>query len=338
MPKAAKREIVYVPILKSKAGERWALSHLHAPTKSGIRPLIEFHPHDTKALGDHAEGICEGFQAAWGINRWFYVDTIWLHGNSGSPAVIGEVFEAADTADLQTVPVVRTSYDDASLQQLQNIISEGERGCLLRITPETLSTPTLIDSVIETLGVPRNQVDLMLDYRQHPMDLIADVVRIPHISDWRLFIAASGVFPKSLTSLPHHTWQQLPRYDWQSWQTGIAATIRRKPIYSDYTMRPPGPPADFGEPSVNLRYALDDHWLVQMGGKHKDGAAPEMHAMCSQLIANPDFCGIDFSQGDEEIDRVSDPAEGPGGPTQWLQWCVSHHMEFVVGQLLPAVA
>jgi len=331
----ATREIVYVPVLKSKAGERWALSHLHGPAKSKIRPLVEFHPHDTKALGDHVEGICDGFQAAWGVNRWFYVDTIWLHGNSGSPAVIGEVYEAAASADLQTVPVVRTSYDDASLQQLQNIISEGKRGCMLRITPETLSTPTLIDAVVEALGVSRADVDLLLDYRQHPMSLTTDVVRIPHVSDWRLFIATSGVFPKSLTFLPLHQWHPLPRHDWQSWQSGIAGAIRRKPIYSDYTMRPPGPPADFGEPSVNLRYTLDDHWLVQMGGKHKDGAAPEMHVMCSQLVANSDYSGEDFSAGDEEIDRVTDETEGPGGPTQWLQWCVSHHMEFVVGQLSP---
>lgn len=100
-------------------------------------------------------------------------------------------------------------------------------------------------------------------------------------------------------------------------------------------MRPPGPPADFGEPSVNLRYALEDHWLVQMGGKHKDGAAPEMHAMCGELIANADYSGVEFSTGDQEINRTADEDEGPGGPTQWLQWCVSHHMEFVVQQISP---
>jgi hypothetical protein len=332
----AERKILYVPILKSKAGERWALSGLHGPAKSKIRPVVEFHPHDTKALGDHMEGICEAFQAAWGVNRWFYADTIWLHGNYGSPAVIGEVFEASEAADLQTVPVVRTSYDDASLQQLQNVIVEGERGCMLRITPETLDTPALIDSVVEAVGVPRSQVDLLLDYRQHPMTLTVDIAKIPHVSEWRLFIAASGVFPKSLMHLPLHQWHPLPRHDWASWQAGIATTIRRKPIYADYTMRPPGPPADFGEPSVNLRYASEEHWLVQMGGKHKHGAAPEMHAMCSQLIARPEYSGVGFSTGDEEIDRVADEDEGPGGPTQWLQWCVSHHMEFVVQQLSPA--
>jgi hypothetical protein len=329
----ATREIVYVPILKSKAGERWALSHLKSATKAKVRPLVEFHQHSSKALGDHAEGICEALQAAWGVDRSFYIDTIWLHGDAGSPAAIGEVFEAAEQSGLRAVPVIRTTYDDASLEQLQDIISANNRGCMLRITPDTLNTPAIIDTVIESLGVSRDKVDLLIDYRQHAMALASHVPQIPHLAEWRLLIAASGVFPRSLASLPLHEWHQLPRHDWSSWQTGIAKKLKRNPIYSDYTTRPPGPPADFGEPSVNLRYATGNHWLVQMGGKVKDGASEEMHQLCSAMVALAEYCGPDYSGGDEEIDRVSDPDEGPGGPTQWVQWSVSHHMEFVVHQL-----
>src|ERR1700721_1958016 len=148
----AKRDIVYVPILKSKAGERWAFSHLAPERKSKIRPILELHPHGTKALGDHIEDICEALQAAWGVNRWFYVDTIWLHGTSGSPAIIGEAFEAMRNCDLQSVPVVRTTYDDASIEQLQDIITEGNRGYMLRITPDVLDTPVFIGAIVNSLG------------------------------------------------------------------------------------------------------------------------------------------------------------------------------------------
>jgi hypothetical protein len=331
-----KREVVYVPILKSKAGERWALSHLTPERKVKIRPLVEIHPpRKGKGLGEHVESVCESFQAAWGVDRRFYVDTIWLNGSSGSPATIADVFEAAQDCDLEAIPVVRATYDDSSLEQLLAIVSENERGCLLRITPQILNTPAIIDSVLEALDLSPDKVDLLLDYRQQAMALTVDVPKIPHLAQWRLFIAASGVFPVTLASLPLHQWHEIPRHDWSSWQNGIETGIDRNPICSDYTMRPPGPPADFGEPSVNLRYALDDHWLVQMGGKHKDGAAPEIHAMCSELIANPQYSGVDFSAGDEEIDRIADEPEDTGGPTQWLQWCVSHHIEYVVEQLSP---
>jgi hypothetical protein len=328
-----KRQIIYVPILKTKAGERWALSHLTASAKSKTRPLLEFHGHQSKQLGDHVEAVCEALQATWGVDRSLYIDTIWLHGNSGSPDTIGTVFEAAEECDLRAVPTVRTSYDDATLEQLQAIVGESERGCLLRVTPSELHTPKLIDAVLQAVEVSPDNVDLLLDYRGHAMSLPTDVPNVPHLKDWRSFIAASGVFPRSLTTIPLHTWQHIPRTDWTSWESGVAAGISRKPIYSDYAMRAPGAPAEFGAPSVNLRYALDETWLVQMGGKHADGAAPEMHAMCAEIVAHAEYAGKEFSAGDAEISRVTDETEGPGGPTQWLEWCVSHHLEFVVDQL-----
>jgi hypothetical protein len=330
----AKREIIYVPILKSKAGERWALSGLSASAKARIRPLLEFHPHKSKLIGDHIGGICEALQAVWGVNRWFYVDTIWLHGDAGSPAIIGEVFETTNESDLQAIPVVRPTYDDASLEQLQDIITEGNRGYLLRVTPETLQTPALIASIVDALGFSRDKIDLLIDYRQHPMVLDEHIPSVPDLTQWRSLVASSGVFPKSLLSWPLHQWHTLPRHDWLTWQAGVGAAIERKPIYGDYTMRPPGAPAEFGDPSVNLRYTLDDRWLFQMGGKHKDGAAFQMHGMASELVARPEYLGHEYSIGDLEINRVTDDDEGPGGPTQWLQWCVSHHLEFVVRQLL----
>jgi hypothetical protein len=331
----AKRSILYVPILKSKAGERWALAQLTPKAKSKVRPLLELHPNSKKHLDSHIETVCEALQSAWGEDRWFYADTIWLHGGAGSPAIIGEVFEAMIESDLQYVPAVRTTYDDESLEQLQNIITEGDRGYLLRITPDDLETPAVIEAIIEAIEVPIETVDLLIDYKHHPMTLQDDIPHVPNLLDWRSFIASSGSFPKSLATLPLHEWHELPRHDWQSWQGGINSGIKRNPIFSDYTMRAPGAPADFGEPRVNLRYAHDDLWLVQQGGKHKDGAAVEMHAMATDLVSRPEFLGADFSRGDEEIDRVRDEEEGPGGPTQWLQWCMNHHLEYVVQQLSP---
>jgi len=330
---AKKRQISYVPILKTKAGERWSLSHLNAPTKARIRPLMEFHAHADKQLGDHVEGACEGLQSAWGVDRSFYADLIWLHGDSGSPATIETVFEATEAADLRAIPVVRTTYNDASLEQLRAVVAANEHGCLLRVTPDVLNTPKLIDAVLGAVEISYEDVDFLIDYRHHSMSLATDVPKIPHLNNWRSFIAASGVFPKSLASMPLHVWQEIQRNDWISWRDGVAGGVSRSPIYSDYTMRPPGAPADFGAPSVNLRYATDETWLVQMGGKFADGAAPEMHDMCDELVARPEYCGSAFSAGDQEIDRVTDVSEGSGGPTQWLQWCVSHHIEFLVPQL-----
>jgi hypothetical protein len=327
-------KIVYVPILKSKQGERWALSHLSPSRKSKLRPLLELHQPKSKTLGDHVESLCESLQVAWGVDRWFYVDTIWLNGSAGSPSVIESVFAAMEQYGLKALPVVRPSYDDSSLEQLRAVCSENERGCLLRITPQTLNTPALIDSVVEAIDVERNRIDLLLDYRQSAMLLQNHVPLMSNLPDWRMFVAASGVFPMSLTSLPSHQWNEIARHDFTSWRNAVQAGLARDPVFSDYTMRPPGAPADFGEPSVNLRYTLDDHWRVKQGGKHKEGCAPEIRPMCDELRNYADFSGVDFSAGDQEIDRIADSEDETGGPTQWLQWCVSHHLEFAVEQIL----
>ena len=329
----AKRKTVYVPILKTKAGERWALSHLKSKTRSRVVPLMEFHGHKSKLPGDHIESICEGLEAAWGVDNRFYADSVWLHGSSGSPATIATVYETTQEHGLCAVPVVRTTYDDATLEQLQAIVAETERGCLLRVTQEVLGSPMLIGNILDALEVLPTDVDLLLDYRGRAMSLSEDVKRVPRLDEWRSFIAASGVFPGSLANLPLHKWQFIPRNDWASWQSGVEEGLPRTPIFSDYTMRSPGPPPDFGEPSVNLRYAASDRWLVQVGGKHKDGAAPEMHPLCRELVERDEYSGDDFSEGDEMIRLVADEEETSGGPTQWLQWCVSHHIEFVVDQL-----
>jgi hypothetical protein len=335
MAKTAKREIVYVPILKSKQGERWALSHLSPSRKPKLRPLLELHQPKAKTLGDHVDSLCESLQVAWGVDRRFYVDTIWLNGSTGSPAIIENVFQTMEEYELKAIPVVRPSYDDSTLEQVRAIVSENDRGCMLRITPQTLNEAGIIDNVVGALELAINRIDLLLDYRQSAMLLQNHVPHIPHLADWRMFIAASGVFPVSLSNLPLYQWHEIPRHDFTSWQNGVQAQLGRKPVFSDYTMRPPGAPAEFGAPSVNLRYALDDHWRVQMGGKHKEGAAPEIHAMSEELRDSADFSGTDFSSGDEEIDRIADADDETGGPTQWLQWCVSHHIEYVVEQLSP---
>lgn len=169
-------------------------------------------------------------------------------------------------------------------------------------------------------------------------DLINDVPSVPHLADWRRFIAASGVFPRSVSGLPLRTWQSVERLDWTSWQSGIASALPRNPVFGDYVTRAPGAPAGGGNPPVNLRYTSDDFWAVRVDGRHQDGDAVEMHKICESLLEQPFFRGEEFSAGDMEMVRTADPEEGPGGPMQWLQWGVSHHIEQVVDQLTGVVA
>lgn len=329
---ATKANIVYVPILKSKGGELWALSNLQDESRGRIRPLIELHGHKTKAPDDHLQKLCIQLAEAWGHAR-FYMDGVWLHHDAGSASVLERMFSYARDAELRAMPVVRPAFSGSSLSRVREIVETDGRGYLIRAKPDQVLDESLIENIVERLGQPYEKVDFLLDYGARPMNLGEHVPLIPHVNRWRRFIAASGVFPKSVAGFGLGEWQAVPRLDWTSWRAGVAFGLSRNPLFGDYVTRAPGAPAGGGNPPVHLRYASGDVWATRVDGRHQDGDAVEMHAICQSLMDQPFFSGEMFSAGDMEIVRTANPTEGPGGPKQWLQWCLSHHLELVVDEL-----
>lgn len=326
----------YVPVMKAKAGERWALSHLAATTRSHMTPLLELHAHADKNLTVHADDVCEDLAAVWGTDDPFFLDTIWLHGSAGNPMIIAVVFAAARNNALQAIPVVRTTYDAPTLAQVRAIIDDDDRECMLRITPNDLVAPrnAEIDRVLTELELTPQDVHLLIDYQATTMQLARDVHRVPYLQNWRTFTTSSGAFPRSLIALPQGAWHSIARGDWTSWEPVVAAgTLARRPTFGDFTVRDPGAPATFGDPIVNIRYTYDTSWLVRVGGKHRAGAAPQVKTICHDLIARPEYSGQVYSAGDGEIYQAAQPGTRPGGPTQWVQWCVSHHLVLAVDQI-----
>src|SRR5438067_1352592 len=103
----------YVPILKAKTGERWALSFLPPAVKAHLTPVLELHEHDSDDLDGHADGICDSLSTQWGTDRPLFLDTVLLHDATGDAATITTVFNAARANGLMAVPVVRTTYSAA---------------------------------------------------------------------------------------------------------------------------------------------------------------------------------------------------------------------------------
>jgi hypothetical protein len=275
----------YVPILKTKAGERWAIDHLTLAAKARLTPLFEIHQHKDTASADHAEDMCDGLASVWGTASAFFLDTVWLHGVTGDSTIIQKTFDYARTLSLPAIPVIRVSYDQATLDVIQDIVTQDKRGCMIRLpSTDAPGAAAAINGVVQYLKVDRDQIDLMLDYRTHPMTLAADVPQLPTINEWRTFSAASGSFPRSLAQYTLNEWHPITRHDWNSWLTGITGgNLIRNPAFADYTMRDPGPPAGGGDPSVTLKYTIADRWLVRIGRKFQAGFSTDIHGICASL-------------------------------------------------------
>ena len=326
----------YVPILKTKLGERWALSHLDKTTIKNLSPLLELHPHKAKAPGTHVVEICEALEAAWGNDREVFLDTFWLHPGkksdevkkaNGDPKVIRACLDCA-RLHLKAVPVVRLGFSKSSRDEVRAAMEKDGLGFMLRLRPSELKSEDMISALLKDLNAKPETGHLLLDYKTSQMNLSFDVPRVPFVTQWRTFTSASGAFPRSLADSALDKWFKIPRSDWAAWDKATAgAGLGRKPTFADYTTRDPGGPVDGGSPSVNLRYTREKHWLVRVGGKVKEGAAPQMKQVCKSLVSmSDDYDGPDFSEGDNEIFKTAQHGTGPGNPGQWVKWGVSHHM------------
>lgn len=324
----------YVPILKTKQGERWALASLLPSRRSHVTPLLEIHAHRTLSATEHAAQICESLVVDWGTSDHFFIDTRWLHPEAGDPAVISGVMESVRDSGLLAIPIATIQYDAVSREQLAGDLDIDGPECAIRIRPSDLPNSQALLELVNDLGTTTQACHLILDYRSTPMNLAFDIARVPNLAEWRTLTVASGSFPRSLSERPLNQWFVLPRLEWNAWIESLnTGNLARMPAFGDYTTRDSGAPANGGKPSVNIRYTRATDWLCRMGGRLEDGAAPQMKEFCSLLVSHTSYSGQQFSAGDAEYYDKSLPTTGTGGSGDWAKWPISHHIAFVADQI-----
>lgn len=77
-------------------------------------------------------------------------------------------------------------------------------------------------------------------------------------------------------------------------------------------------------------YTLEDVWFVVRGSafsRHPDGYA-QYYSMADDIVALDEFCGADFSYGDQYISDRHNRQGKPGNPGSWITACVNHHVSF----------
>ncbi len=75
---------------------------------------------------------------------------------------------------------------------------------------------------------------------------------------------------------------------------------------------------------------LEDAWFVVRGGafsRHPDGYE-QYYSMADEIVALDEFCGADFSYGDQYISDRHNRKGKPGNPGSWITACVNHHVSF----------
>ena len=200
------------------------------------------------------------------------------------------------------------------------------------------------------LGLKPRSVHLIIDYEANnptTPDPVSVLAQVPDLAEWPTLCIAGGAFPPDLQEFQPGNWR-IPRTEWLAWKRAISngKNLRRKPNFSDYTIQYGlyKEPVDGCNPSVSVRYTLDEEWLIMRGeaARGKSGAKSletrpgreQWNGHAQLLCDSPDlFYGQHFSWGDRFIYQKSQNTREPGTYEIWLRAGINHHITVVSRQI-----
>lgn len=357
------QQSVYVPILKWKQGEYWALKELNAAEKQLLSPLVEVIPIPTPLEDDvpqveldtHIAKLPKQVEANWGTEQQIWLDTSLLQ----EPATLRDGTHALEwlmtglrELGVKAVPVISPDSSQLAVLAAKSINEVDGRGVCIRIDEATGDDPNLkaiLDSLLAQLDVTAREVDLVLDaecVRAAEVDRAAItcrhiLTRMPYMSSWRALVLASSGFPENMAGQEVGI-SSIQRSDWLMWQRVKAdfeaGRIERLPIFGDYAIAHPEI-ADIDprtmQMSANIRYTSTDTWVIFKGRGVRRFGFEQIYDLCAQLIASPCYSGRRFSFGDNfYYRRATERADcGTGNASHWRRDATNHHLTFVVRQI-----
>ena len=361
----------YIPILRWKQAERFALHRLRNDDKARITPLIEITPKSflprKRSKGDSENSSTDKLLAQhcppdagsvirrhakeilrfWGYSP-FFLDLRHIEGVvpsiNGRAHALSYFAELGRSYRLTIVPVMALSATSDYRKVLSDIIGADKNGACIRIAVSEImetSVARRLRKCLAEMDMRAGDVDLLLDYGvfepENPSirDLL---IRVPEVNKWRSLTVARGAFPKDLQGFKPGT-HRILRHDWTNWRSESRNGGRvRWPSFSDYTVQYGRyvEPVDNANPSASIRYTLPEEWLIMRGEGifNEDGPGrAQWNANATLLSELADFYGSDFSDGDNYIAEMSRKEKDHGTPMTWIRAGLNHHMSVVARQI-----
>lgn len=320
----------YYPILRIKAGEMWALSHLPDDVVSSIVPIFEMTLNDEGTVPtDHVKKSLAKVAKNW--KQPFYLD---VSAFKDKKRVMQTAIKACIDLNLKFTLVIESRPTEMTIQVVGKYLSSHTDAAVM-LRCQAVETPRRLKQLLQQLGRTEQQCDYLMDYKAEPMSLVEGLLDMCSPEKWRTLIASSAMFKVSISKLGLKVWHRFERSCWTSWLAGVKAKgIERKPAFSDYATRSlRDGVGGRGKPAANIRYTINNQWAVIGGKKLEDGGSEDMRELCDSLLRQDFYAGSEYSTGDLFFSEVSHERESPGNAVQWVQWSLNHHLVKVVRDL-----
>ncbi|MFT5756642.1 MAG: hypothetical protein ACI9LM_001362 [Alteromonadaceae bacterium] len=317
---------MYYPILRWKKGEQLAISNLFEDDAKYMTPIWWLTEHeDVSKLTLELENVWSEFSIA-DLSR---ID--------GVNKLLPQVDALLNTKNIDVM---------VSPDQLQNLDKDFRKknasSISIRINVADQSTgvdagkhQAIINSLNNFSDLVEDELLILFDYGalsdfdNSEVRNIANCIELYLSEGYENLIFSSGAFPASLASIVGTEF--VSRED-KRLHAELTELLEHDLLYSDYgAFSPSWDPSAKGIPLANLRFALDEQWMIIRDAKRgKDASC----AVATLLVMSEEFedYGEDFSWADKRWQIKADTSENPGGPTQHIAEAHNHHMTHVVNK------
>lgn len=349
------RENHYVPILRHKRAEMGALRNTSDADSKNITPLIEFRPNllDLKSNPkfeadlDFAYELVKRTAEAW--TRPYFVDfglDEYLPQFQSGKHPLCTYFNELSRLHFSAIPTTGLRRARVYQNAVAETVNRHNSSLCLRLNTEDLydhQLHTRISQLVANVRLTPQEIHLIVDLgitKNISLDFGQVSHLIPHLSKWKTFSLASGAFPQDLTGFTKNGEYFVSRDDFEFWQRSLITGHGRfrLPSFSDYTIqfaeyREPPPDSN---PSASIRYTHDRNWVIMRGEGLKNPNGPknkQYWALATLLVDRTEYCGRDFSIGDDYVFSKTVPGTTFGSPETWLNAGISHHLAFASRQV-----
>jgi hypothetical protein len=347
--------IMYSPILRNRQSEMLALKHLYDSVRPHVMPVIDVAA-PTKAADQaqarkyvarnigRTEKIVAGFPAV-------FVDSSELDPDfrlAGGAHPLTRAAESVIDAGVRPIAVTGLHRDGEHRAAALSIAKTQDLPSLcVRLDATDVSTATLthrrLKDLLDADSFEPKDVYLLLDlqclFGHDESAVSAHVLRFLKLLEsktWAGILVGGYGLPDQLSSAcPTNSQVYLHRIEEDVFRAAAHVEMTTPRWFADYTVLPPA--------SVELDwrliskvmapkalYALDNVWFIARGGafsRHPDGY-DQYFAIADEIVALDEYCGADFSYGDEYISERHERVGTPGSPASWITACVNHHVTF----------
>lgn len=332
-----------------------ALRHLYDPIRQHVMPVIDVAApakaaDQDKALKYVARNIGLTAKAVAGFPAVF-VDSSELDPDFRLPGDVHPLARAAESvldAGVRPIAVTGLHRDEQHRAQAASIAQAQDLPSLcVRLDATDVSTATLslrrLRELIDAASLEPKDVYVLLDLHclfGHDKEVVSKLVlrflKLLETDTWAGILVGGYGFPDQLSSACATSSQTYLRRIEQDVFSDVAAAEMSTPRwFADYTvLSPSAVELDWRLVSKVMTpkalYTLNDVWFVVRGGafsSHPHGYK-QYFSMADEIVALDEFCGADFSYGDQYISERHNREGTPGSPASWITACVNHHVSF----------